>query len=96
MSPIVIFQLNLVLGYVAWVLCFVAYVLPGLKAMDRVDAERAIATLHSIRFFGLVFLIPGVVGPNLPVAFAVPAASVTSRPESSLSWRNRHSETVTG
>ena len=34
--------------------------------MDRVEAQRAIATLHSFRFFGLVFLIPGVVGPNLP------------------------------
>src|ERR1041385_5774006 len=42
--------------------------------MDRVDVQRAIATLHSFRFFGLVFLIPGVVGPNLPADFATFAA----------------------
>ena len=39
--------------------------------MDRVEAQRAIATLHSFRFFGLVFMLPGVVGPNLPADFAV-------------------------
>jgi hypothetical protein len=42
--------------------------------MDRVEAQRAIATLHSFRFFGLVFLVPGVVGPNLPAGFATFAA----------------------
>jgi hypothetical protein len=42
--------------------------------MDRVEAHRAIATLHSFRFFGLVFILPGVVGPNLPAGFAVFAA----------------------
>jgi hypothetical protein len=44
------------------------YILPGLKWMDLVAALRAIATLHSFRFFGLVFILPGVVGPNLPAA----------------------------
>jgi hypothetical protein len=42
--------------------------------MDRVAAHRVIATLHCFRFFGLVFLLPGFVGPNLPVGFATPAA----------------------
>jgi hypothetical protein len=55
-------------------LCFGVYVLPKLKSMDRVEAQRAIATLHSFRFFGLVFILPGVVGPNLPAAFAAFAA----------------------
>jgi hypothetical protein len=74
MSPQLIFQLHLVLGYVAWLLCFGVYVLPRIKSMDRVDAHRAIATLHSFRFFGLVFVLPGVVGPNLPASFATYAA----------------------
>ena len=74
MSPAIIFQLHLVLGYVAWLLCFAVYVLPKLKAMDRFGAQRAIATLHSFRFFGLVFILPGVVGPNLPAGFATFAA----------------------
>jgi hypothetical protein len=38
--------------------------------MGPVEAQRAIATLHSFRFFGLVFILPGVVGPNLPASFA--------------------------
>jgi hypothetical protein len=42
--------------------------------MERVEAHRAIATLHSFRFFGLVFMLPGVVGPNLPASFATFAA----------------------
>ena len=74
MSPQTIFLLHLVLGYVAWLLCFGAYVMPRLKSMDPVAAHRAIATLHSFRFFGLVFIVPGVVGPNLPARFATFAA----------------------
>jgi hypothetical protein len=70
MSPTLLFQSHLVLGYVAWLLCFNAYVWPKLKSMDPFDAQRAIATLHSFRFFGLVFLLPGVVGPDLPASFA--------------------------
>jgi hypothetical protein len=73
MSPKIIFNLHLILGYVAWLLCFRAYLLPRLKSMDQVAAHRAIATLHSFRFFGLVFLVPGVVG-NLPASFATFAA----------------------
>ena len=74
MSPTIIFQIHLVFGYVAWLLCFSTYVWPWLKAMDRLEAHRAIATLHSFRFFGLVFLLPGFVGSNLPQAFATTAA----------------------
>jgi hypothetical protein len=75
MSPETIFNLQLILGYVAWLLCFGVYVMPRLKSMDLVAAQRAIATLHSFRFFGLVFILPGVVGPNLPIAgFATFAA----------------------
>jgi hypothetical protein len=38
--------------------------------MDRVQAQRTIATLHSFRFIGLVFLVPSVEGPHLPADFA--------------------------
>ena len=74
MSPETLFRIHLVFGYVAWLLCFGAYIWPRLKAMDPVAAQRAIATLHSFRFFGLVFILPGVVGPNLPAGFAPFAA----------------------
>lgn len=73
MSPETLFRIHLVLGYVAWLLCFGVYIWPKLKAMDGIEAQRAIATLHSFRFFGLVFILPGVVG-NLPAGFATFAA----------------------
>ena len=74
MPPELIFVIHLILGYVAWLLCFCVYVWPWLKSMDRVGAHRAIATLHGFRFFGLVFILPGVVSPNLPAGFATFAA----------------------
>ena len=73
MLPETLFRIHLVFGYVAWLPCFGAYIWPKLKSMDRVEAHRAIATLHSFRFFGLVFMLPGVVG-NLPAGFATFAA----------------------
>jgi hypothetical protein len=74
MSPQIIFFSQIALGYVAWLLCFTAYAMPRLRSMNRVEAHRAIATLHSFRFFGLVFILPGVIGPNLPAHFAKFAA----------------------
>jgi hypothetical protein len=59
-----LFQLHLVLGYVACLLFFGTYVLPRLRSMERMEAHRVIATIHSFRFFGLVFIVPGVVGPK--------------------------------
>ncbi len=74
MSTETLFRIHLVLGYVAWLLCFGVYIWPRLKSADRVAAHRAIATLHSFRFFGLVFILPGVVGADLPASFATFAA----------------------
>lgn len=74
MSPAVIFDIQIVLGYVPWLLFVRTYLLPRLTSMDPAAAQRAIATLHSFRFFGLVFLVPGVVGSHLPAGFAAFAA----------------------
>jgi hypothetical protein len=70
MTTETIFRIQLVFGYLAWLLCFGSYLWPWLGSTDRIAAHRAIATLHSFRFFGLVFLVPGVVGPHLPAEFA--------------------------
>ena len=45
-------------------------------AQTQGDGAGRSATRHctSFRFFGLVFIIPGVVGPNLPTGFAAFAA----------------------
>ena len=74
MSPETLFRIQLVLGYVACLLAFGTYFLPKLKSMGRFEAQRLIATVHSFRFFGLVFILPGVVGPDLPARFASFAA----------------------
>jgi hypothetical protein len=74
MSPLNLFRIQLVLGYVVWLLCFGVYILPRLRSMTRFEAHRAIATLHSFRFFGLVFILPGIIGPNLPAGFGAFAA----------------------
>ncbi len=74
MSPQIIFPIQLILGYVACLLFFSTYLLPRLRSVGPFEAQRAIATLHSFRFFGLVFILPGVVGPNLPAGFAPFAA----------------------
>jgi hypothetical protein len=73
MSPAIIFNIHLVLGYAAWLLCFGTF-WPKLRAMGRLEAQRLIAMLHSFRFFGLVFILPGVVGRHLPAGFATFAA----------------------
>jgi hypothetical protein len=70
----IVFPIQLVLGYGAWLLCFGVYLWPRLKSIGRLEAQRAIATLHSFRFFGLIFVLPGVVGPALPARFATFAA----------------------
>jgi hypothetical protein len=74
MSQQIIFLTHLILGYVACLLCFSVYVMPRLKSLNRMGAQRVIATFHSFRFFGLVFILPGVVGHNLPAGFATFAA----------------------
>ena len=69
-----IFLIDMTLGYLASALVIATYVWPRLRAMDPVEAHRAMATFNSFRFFGLVFLLPGFVGPNLPVGWAAAAA----------------------
>lgn len=74
MSPQVLFGISVVLGFVAWGLVARQYIWPALRDRPRPDAVRPILVLHSFRFIGLAFLVPGVVSPDLPIAFARPGA----------------------
>ena len=47
---------------------------PELRLRERAEALRPLLILHSFRFIGLSFLVPGVVSPDLPAAFAHSAA----------------------
>jgi hypothetical protein len=74
MEPSIIFQIQLLLGYAAWALCFGAFAWPKLRTMDAAEAIRLVAALHSFRFLGLLFILPGMIGPDVPAGFAGPAA----------------------
>jgi len=74
MSPPALFGISVVFSFVAWGIVTRQYIWPALRGQPRADALRPILLLHSFRFIGLAFLVPGVVSPELPLAFARPAA----------------------
>lgn len=65
---------SIVFSFVAWSGVAARFVWPRLRALPRAEALRPILILHSFRFLGLAFLVPGVVSPDLPAAFARSAA----------------------
>ena len=69
-----IFGLSVLMSFLAFGVVTRLYIWPQVKAMPRVDALAALAAPHMFRFAGLSFLVPGVVSPDLPAAFAAPAA----------------------
>src|SRR5512146_662103 len=74
MSPQSIFFTSVAFSFIAWGIVASRYIWPKLRSLERTEALRPILMLHSFRFFGLVFLVPGVVSPELPASFAHPAA----------------------
>jgi hypothetical protein len=74
MSIQAVFGLNVLLSFLAFGLVAQLYVLPPLRMMNRTDALLVLVVPHTFRFAGLAFLVPGVVSPSLPTAFAYPAA----------------------
>ena len=69
-----IFGLSVLMSFVAFGLTTKLYILPRLRILPRDDALVPLIVPHAFRFIGLSFLVPGVVSPSLPSAFAVPAA----------------------
>src|SRR5262245_60139515 len=74
MPPQALFGISVALGFLAWGIVTAQYLWPYLRSQPRVDALRPLLILHSFRFIGLAFLVPGVVAPDLSDAFARPAA----------------------
>jgi hypothetical protein len=69
-----IFGISVLIGVVVWGLIGAQYIWPALRLRPRPEALRPLLLLHAFRYVGLVFLVPGVVSPELPEAFARPAA----------------------
>jgi len=74
MDALALFGISVVFGFTAWGVVTARYLWPKLRILPQRDALRFLLTLHAFRFVGLAFLVPGVVGPDLPAAFARPAA----------------------
>jgi hypothetical protein len=74
MSPQLCFFVSIAFSTIAWSIVTARYIWPALRHRPRAEALRPLLVLHSFRFFGLSFLVSGVVSPDLPSAFARSAA----------------------
>ena len=68
------FFASIAFSFIAWGFVASRYLWPRLRLLPRSEALRPLLTLHSFRFVGLAFLVPGVVSPDLPARFAHSAA----------------------
>ena len=72
-QPLIFFG-SILFAFVAWSVVAARYIWPELRSRPRAEALQPLLILHSFRFMGLAFLVPGVVSPDLPSAFAHAAA----------------------
>jgi hypothetical protein len=70
MVPQLCFFVSIAFAFIAWGIVAKRYIWPKLRLLRRAEALRPLLILHSFRFIGLAFLVPGVVSPELPSAFA--------------------------
>ena len=68
------FFASIAFSLVVWGTVSAQYIWPALRARGRAEALRPLLILHSFRFIGLAFAVPGVVSPDLPATFAHSAA----------------------
>src|SRR5262245_13880404 len=75
MDTRVLFGISVLMSFVSSAVAGILFVWPWLSTMNRNDALIRVVAPHTLlRFIGLSFFVPGVVSPQLPAAFAVPAA----------------------
>lgn len=68
------FFTSIAFSCIAWGIVAARYIWPELRIRQRAEALRPLLILHSFRFVGLAFLVPGVVSSDLPSTFAHAAA----------------------
>jgi len=69
-----LFGISVTFGLVVWGAVAWHYIWPALRASSSPENLKPILLLHGFRFLGLAFVVPGVVSPELPAAFAQPVA----------------------
>jgi hypothetical protein len=74
MTPQFCFFVSIAFSFIAWGIVTARYIWPELRLRQRAEALRPLLILHSFRFIGLAFLVPGVVSADLPSTFAHSAA----------------------
>jgi hypothetical protein len=74
MPPQLCFFVSIAFSFIAWGIVTARYVWPQLRLRRRAEALQPLLMLHTFRFIGLAFLVPGVVSGDLPPAFAHSAA----------------------
>jgi len=68
------FFMSIAFSTIAWGIVATRYIWPELRLRPRAEALQPLLVLHTFRFLGLAFLVPGVVSPDLPSTFAQSAA----------------------
>jgi len=74
MPSSVLFGISVAFGLAAWGAVAWNYIWPALSEGPSPENLKPILLLHAFRFLGLAFVVPGVVSPELPAAFAQPVA----------------------
>src|ERR1700730_12341506 len=69
-----LFGISVAFGLAAWGAVAWHSIWPMLKERPSPENLKPILLLHGFRFLGLAFVVPGVVSPDLPAAFAQPVA----------------------
>jgi hypothetical protein len=75
MNVFALFGISALMSLVSSVVLAKYYIWPRIRTTDQEDALVPLVAPHMFfRFIGLSMLVPGVVSPSLPAAFAQPAA----------------------
>ena len=69
-----LFGISAAFGLIVWGVVAWHYIWPALRERPSNENLKPLLLLHAFRFLGLAFLVPGVVSPELPAAFAQPVA----------------------
>ena len=74
METTILFAVSVLTSLIVWNKIIKKYFWPRSKALELKKAVQPILFLHSFRFAGLSFFVPGVVHAGLNPAWAIPAA----------------------
>lgn len=85
MPPLALF--GIAFSFIAWGIVLARYLWPELRRQSCTVAMQPLVLLHCFRFVGLLFLVPRAMSPELPTAWAPPAAYGISSPRCRLCGR---------